>query len=192
MVKTVCVFCSSSEDLDESFYELASKLGSKIGQLKLKMIHGAGGIGLMRRLSEACLEQNGEVIGVIPSLLNKPGIVWTKHTELIITPDMKTRKETMRELSDAFIALPGGFGTLEELLEVITLKQLKYHSKPIVIINQNNFYSNLIKQFEQYYIQGFANAEYKKLYFVTEDIEEAINYITNYKHINIYDKYLKA
>lgn len=192
MIKTICVFCSSSEDLDNSYYDLARKLGSKIGQSKLRMIHGAGGIGLMRHLSEASLKQNGEVIGVIPELLNKPGIVFTKHSELIITPDMKTRKETMRNLADAFIALPGGFGTLEELMEVITLKQLKYHSKPIVIINHNNFYSNLIKQFEQFYEQGFANIEYQKLYYVTENIEDAINYINDYKHENIYDKYLKA
>lgn len=191
MIKTICIFCSSSEDLDDSYYNLANNLGNKIGKLNLTMVHGAGGIGLMKRLSEASIKQNGKVIGVIPELLNKPGIVWNNHTELIITPDMKTRKEKMRELADAFIALPGGFGTLEELLEVITLKQLKYHSKPIVIINQRKFYDALIKQFEVFFNQGFANPNYNKLFYITEDIDMAIEYILNYQHKNIYDKYLR-
>lgn len=192
MVKTVCVFCASSEDLAEEYYKLASDCGKIIGENSLTLVHGGGIIGLMGRISDSALKYGSHVIGVVPELLNKKGIVSDNQHELIVTADMKDRKEWMRNNSDAFIALPGGFGTLEELLEVITLKQLKYHSKPIVVINTNGFFDAILQQFEKFYSEGFANPNYSKLFYVCKSANEAIDYVLNYKHKNIYDKYLKS
>jgi len=153
MKKTICVFCSSSEDLDKKYYEVAEELGKKIGLQNFDLIHGAGDIGLMGVLMKSAAAAGCKVTGVVPERLNRANIVSDKHQTLVITADMKDRKEYMRSSSDVFIALPGGFGTLEELSEVITLKQLKYHSKPIIIINSYGFYDNLLKQFEVFYNQ---------------------------------------
>ncbi len=189
--ETICVFCGSSEDLDDTFYQTASELGNLIGQNNYNLIHGAGIIGLMGHLMFSAAKSGSEVIGVVPERLNKQNIVNDKMQKLVITGDMKDRKAYMRENSDAFIALPGGFGTMEELLEVITLKQLQYHRKPIVIINTNNFYAALLRQFETIFSNSFANNSYSSLYFVANSPIEAIDYIQNYRHTHIYDKYLK-
>ncbi|HQP04512.1 MAG: TIGR00730 family Rossman fold protein [Bacteroidales bacterium] len=192
MIKSICVFCASSEDLDELYYEKATEFGRALGRHKLNLIHGGGQIGLMGRLSKAALECSVHVTGIVPEALNKTGIVSEYDSRTIVTRDMMTRKARMRKLADAFVALPGGFGTFEELLEIITLKQLKYHTKPIVILNVNNYFKYLLLQFETAYNEKFANQQYKQLFLVTDDIEEAIQYIINYRHQNVYDKYLKA
>lgn len=191
MRKNVCVFCSSSEDLAEIYYDIAKKTGELLAKNDFKIIHGAGNIGLMGALMRSAASFNAKITGVVPELLNKNHIVNTIHQELIVTKDMKERKEYMRQNSDSFIALPGGFGTLEELLEVITLKQLKYHTKAIVLINAFNFYDKLLEHFEVMYSQNFTNEEYKNLYHVASSPENAIDYINNYKPVNIYDKYLR-
>ncbi|NLA23633.1 MAG: TIGR00730 family Rossman fold protein [Bacteroidales bacterium] len=190
--KAICVFCASSEDLDDIYYKKAENLGKTIAQTNFNLVHGGGMIGLMGRVSKAAIENGAKVIGIVPEALNIEGVVSDYDSEIIVTKDMMTRKAKMRELADAYIAMPGGFGTFEELLEVITLKQLKYHEKPIVILNFNKYFEHLIKQFEQAFKQNFANENYRKLYFISESIDEAINYIKNYKHENIYDKYLKS
>lgn len=191
MSKTICVFCSSSEDLDIKYYNLAKDLGKLIGISEYNLIHGAGSIGLMGVLMKSAAENGSQVTGVVPEHLNRKNIVNEDFQKLIITKDMKDRKEFMRNNSDVFIALPGGFGTLEELLEVITLKQLKYHSKPIIIINAYGFYDKLLNQFNEFYNQGFTNISYKALYYITNNLSDAFEYVNNYKPENIYDKYLR-
>lgn len=192
MKKNICVFCSSSEDLDDKYYNIAKEMGKQLGTNNYDLIHGAGSIGLMGVMMKNAVKAGCKVIGVVPERLNKANIVSDKYQELIITPDMKERKEYMRTNAEAFIALPGGFGTLEELLETITLKQLKYHSKPIVIINAYNFYEPLLQQFNVFYNENFTNESYKKLYHICETPKDALEYINNYKPENIYDKYLKG
>ena len=112
--------------------------------------------------------------------------------DVIITKDMMERKERMRDMSDAFIALPGGFGTLEEILEVMTLRQLSYHSKPIVFINTNNFFEFLLKQFEVSDQELFAKELYRELYFVANNSDEAMKYIENYKPVELDSKWFKV
>ncbi len=192
MMKDICVFCSSSEDLSEDYYVLADELGVLLGKNKMDLIHGAGTIGLMGALMKSAAASGCFVTGVVPERLNRKNIVSDKLQKLVVTTDMKERKEYMRSHSDAFIALPGGFGTLEELLEIITLKQLKYHSKPIVILNYKGFYDKLLEQFEVFYNEDFANPSYRELYFVAKTSTEAIDYIKKYVPKNIYDKYLGA
>ncbi|MDD2386600.1 MAG: TIGR00730 family Rossman fold protein [Bacteroidales bacterium] len=191
-MKDICVFCSSSEDLSEDYYILADELGVLLGKNKMDLIHGAGTIGLMGALMKSAAAAGCFVTGVVPERLNRKNIVSDKLQKLVITTDMKDRKEYMRSHSDAFIALPGGFGTLEELLETITLKQLKYHSKPIIILNHKGFYDKLLEQLEVFYNEDFANPSYRELYFVAKTSTEAIDYIKKYVPKNIYDKYLGA
>jgi uncharacterized protein (TIGR00730 family) len=191
MIKNICVFCSSSNDLAECYFNAAETLAELFSANDFNLIHGGGNIGLMGALMRRAAELNVEITGVVPEKLNQSYIVCNKRQKIVVTKDMKERKEYMRNNSDAFVAMPGGFGTLEELLEVITLKQLKYHTKPIVMINTYNFFNHLLEHFEETFLQNFANEEYRELYYVANTPIEAINYIKNYKYSNIYDKYLR-
>ena len=134
----------------------------------------------MGEVAASVKAHNGKVIGVIPKRLNIESVVKKDIDELIVVDNMRLRKAKIDEISDAFITLPGGFGTLEELLEIITLKQLSYHNKPIVILNINNFYSQLLVTFEGLYEQNFAKKEYRDLYKVVSSPEEALKYIESY------------
>ncbi|MDD3687061.1 MAG: TIGR00730 family Rossman fold protein [Bacteroidales bacterium] len=191
MKDKICVFCSSSEDLDQKYYDVAAKLGKLIAEQDYDLIHGAGTIGLMGVLMHSAASSGCLVTGVVPERLNRANIVSDEHQKLVITPDMKERKEYMRQNSSAFIALPGGFGTLEEVLEIITLKQLKYHNKAIVIVNSYGYFDHLLHQFDFMFDTGFAIEAYKSLYYIAQNPEDALNYIKNYRPENIYDKYLR-
>ncbi len=191
-MKTICVYCSSSEDLDKEYYQEAFRLGELLAENSFRLIHGGGIIGLMGHLLKAASKGGAKVTGVVPEKLNRPLIANSLEQKLIITDDMKNRKEYMRDNSDAFIALAGGFGTMEELLETLTLKQLKYHKKPIVIVNTKNYYDGILQQFDKMFSEKFASPAYRSLYQVTESSAEAIEYIINYKHTDVLDKYINA
>jgi uncharacterized protein (TIGR00730 family) len=186
----ICVFSSSSDAIDKEYFETAKELGILLGKQKLTLIHGGAKVGLMGALAKNVQQNGGKVIGIIPEKLKIKGVITETDDELITTPDMHTRKEIMRSNSDAFICLTGGFGTLEEILEVITLKQLKYHSKPIVFINTKNYFDSLLEMFEKAYSEKFALADFRKLYFVTKSPKEAIEHIMNYEYFEIRDKWI--
>lgn len=181
MNKVICVYSASSTAIDKIYFDAAEELGRKIAENSDILLYGGGLLGLMGAVAKAVHDNIGKVIGVIPKALNLKGVVYETCDELIITEGMRERKAVMDTKSDVFIALPGGYGTLDELLEIINLKQLKYHNKPIVILNINNFYDEILKQFEHIINQQFAKPEYKKLYFVTSNIQEALEYIESYK-----------
>ena len=181
MDKVICVYSSSSDFIDKSYFDLASELGRAIAVNRDILLYGAGMTGLMGATAKAVHAKGGKVIGVIPERLNQKGIVYEKCDELIVTRDMSERKSFMESNSHAFIALPGGFGTLDELLETITLKQLKYHNKPIVLLNTNNFYDPILNQFDCIIDQCFAHQESNMLYRVLSDVNEALDYIDTYK-----------
>lgn len=187
--KNICVFSSSSDAVPRVFFEATKELGRLISQNGYTLVYGGAQVGLMGEVAKAVHDHNGYVIGVIPEKLNKAGITYKKTDELVITKDMRERKSFIENKSDAFIALPGGFGTLEELTEIITLKQLGYHNKPVVILNVDNYYSPLLKTFEHIYECKFAKIEYKQLYFVADNPESAIEYIKNYKPLNQVNKW---
>lgn len=176
----ICVFSSSSNAIKEVYFSEAEQLGKLIAKNNHTLINGGANVGLMEAVTIAAREAGGKTIGVIPEKLIGRSLASENSHEVIVTPDMHNRKEWMRDKSDAFIALPGGFGTLEEILEVITLRQLEYHTKPIVFINTNNFFDNLFKQFEVSYNEMFAKDVYRELYFVAQNAEEAMEYIANY------------
>lgn len=190
MDKVICVYSSSSNSIDQVYFDIAAELGKAIALNKDTLLFGGGMRGLMGATATAVHQNGGTVIGVIPEALNQKGVVYETCDELIVTEDMRKRKSVMDARSDAFIALPGGYGTLEELLEIITLKQLKYHNKAIVIINENGFYDDLLKQFDRIIREQYAKPENSLLYHVTSDISDALHYISVYKPIELKDKWL--
>lgn len=185
----ICVFCSSSNAISDAYFKEAHKLGERIGHDNHVLINGGANVGLMEAVTVSASKSGAKTIGIIPERMIKRSLASDNSHEVIITPDMMTRKERMREMSDAFIALPGGFGTLEEILEVMTLRQLSYHSKPIVFINTNNFYDFLFKQFELSYTEQFAKDVYRDLYYVANSADEAMEYIQNYKEVQLDSKW---
>ena len=188
----ICVFCSSSNAISEKYFQEANKLGSLIGQGNHTLINGGANVGLMEAVTISARNARAKTIGVIPKRMIGRSLASNNSHDVHITKNMMDRKEKMREMSDAFIALPGGFGTLEEILEVMTLRQLSYHTKPIVFINTNNFFKYLFKQFEVSYQEMFAKDIYRDLYFVAKNSEEAINYIKNYKPFELDNKWFKV
>ncbi|MCX7710651.1 MAG: TIGR00730 family Rossman fold protein [Clostridia bacterium] len=180
MDKVICVYSSSSCSIEKVYFDAAGQLGKEIAVRGDILLFGAGMTGLMGEIALAVHRNGGKMIGIIPEALNVKGIVYETCDELVVTKGMRERKAIMDERSDAFIALPGGFGTLEELLEIITLKQLRYHNKPIVLLNTHGFYDKLIEQFEEILVQRFAKQESRNLYFVADQISKALEYIDAY------------
>lgn len=189
MNKNICVYSSSSEKLDRKYYDIAEKVGEKIAKRGDTLVFGAGMVGTMGATARGAKNAGGRIIGVIPEALNVKGILYEECDELYITPEMRSRKRMLDENSDILITLPGGFGTLEEVLEVITSKQLGYHSKPIVIFNYCGYYDNLLAQFEESYSQNFAKRVFSSIYYVTDDIDDMFDYIDNYKSEAVEDKW---
>ena len=173
-IRYICVFGASNSAIPKEHIEFAEELGAALAKNGFALVFGAGTTGLMGAAARGAHSEGGEIIGVIPKKLNVPGIYFEHCTERIETPTMHERKALMEDKSDAFIALGGGFGTLEELMEVITLKQLGYHSKPSVIVNINGYYDNLLAQFRRCVSDGFTNELFLGLYKVVTDVDGAI------------------
>ncbi len=190
-MKNICVFCSSSDVIDELYNENALELAELIVKEGLHLVNGGSKVGLMGVMARRVKELGGNSIGIIPQLIYDKGLACYSTENLIITKDMRERKEKLSAYADAFIALPGGFGTLEELLEVMTLKQLEVHQKPIVIMNINGFYNQLLEQFAIFYKHSFARSDYSRLYFVANNAPEAIDYIKNYRYKKLESKWYK-
>lgn len=180
MELSICVYCAKGENINELYFESACKLGEVMAEEGITLVYGGSSKGLMGTIARAVKESCGKVIGVRPKILDSKGETFDKCDELIITEHIRHRKMKMEELSDAFISLPGGIGTFEELLETITVKSLGYNDKPIVILNVNNYFDDLIKQIERSYAEGFANEGVRSLYYITQDVNDALNYIENY------------
>jgi uncharacterized protein (TIGR00730 family) len=180
MNQVICVYSSSSETIAASYFAVATELGREIARRGDRLLFGGGMTGLMGATARAVHQECGTVIGVIPKSLNRRNVVYEYCDELIVTEEMRTRKAIMDQRSNAFIALPGGYGTMEELLEIITLKQLHYHQKPVVIFNTTGFYDQLLGQFEQIIKLDFAKPDCRELYHVTNSVPEALAYIDSY------------
>ena len=185
----ICVFCSSSNAIPLHYFDEAAELGKLIGVHHHTLVYGGATVGLMHTVAEAARQAGAISIGVIPESIHNKRLSSPWDHEQIITPNMRDRKYLMRKRSDAFIALPGGFGTLEEILEVITLKQLQYHQKPIVFINTDGFFNSLFDQFERAYRESFSKEEYKSTYFIAANPAEAIDYIHNYQPTELIAKW---
>ncbi len=176
----ICVYCSSSDKLDDKYFSIAKKLGELIGSKGHDFVFGGGCVGLMGEVARNAKNNNSKIYGVIPEKLNQYNICYEGCDELVVTKNMRDRKQIMDELSDAFIALPGGFGTLEEISEMITGKQLGFHEKPLVILDIDGFYSPLFDFFEKMYKENFAKESCKNLYYITSSPEDALKYLEEY------------
>ena len=170
----ICVFGASSGRIAEVYIEQARELGKLLAQDGWACVNGAGSEGLMRAVSEGVLDEGGHVTGVIPKFMVDNGWCYDRLTEIIITPDMHTRKEEMSALCDAIIALPGGCGTIEELAEVITWRQLKIITKPIIILNTCGYYDHFIVMLTNAIEQGFMKASHDRLWKIANSPSEAI------------------
>lgn len=188
----ICVFSSSSNAIHDVYFHEAEKLGKLIATERHTLINGGANVGLMEAVTIAASKAGAKTIGIIPERLISRSLASENSHEVVVTSDMQDRKARMRDISDAFIALPGGFGTLEEILEVITLRQLSYHTKPIVFINTNGFFNNLFKQFEVSYNEMFAKEIYRELYFIAKNAEEALKFISEYTPVELDNKWFKV
>lgn len=188
----ICVFCSSSNAIDDVYFNDAERLGELLGMHGHTLINGGANVGLMESVTIAARKSGARTVGIIPERMQKRNLVSTYAHEVEITVDMMARKERMRQTSEAFIALPGGFGTLEEILEVITLKQLDYHRKAVVFVNTAGFFNPLFMQFEKGFVQNFSKTVYKNLYYIAASPEEAITYIENYNPGEVVTKWFKV
>jgi uncharacterized protein (TIGR00730 family) len=176
---TVCVFASSSSRIDDKYAVAAAELGILFARSKMNVIYGGGGIGLMGVLADAVLENGGTVTGVIPSFMNDEGWGHPHVSEMIVTSDMGERKRNMFARADAVVALPGGIGTLEELTEAITLKQLGLFRGPVVMLNTLNFYDPLIRLLEKMIEGNFMRNEHKDMWSVAGTPEDVLNALLN-------------
>ncbi len=180
MIDNVCVFASSCNFLDESYYKEAEKLGQLLSQNDMNMVYGGSCLGLMWACAKEVKAGGKRLIGIMPEKLRELDVYSDYCDEFYVTPCMRSRKAKMDEMSDALIALPGGFGTLEELSEMIVQKQLGYNQKAIVILNTNGFYNNLLKFFDDIIEQKFANKKAQNLYYVADTPEAVLEYLKDY------------
>ena len=173
-IKNVCVYSASSTKIAPAYFAAAEELGRLLAMRGINLINGAGSIGLMAATSNAALAEGGTVTGVIPRFMVEQGWNHTGLTKLVETETMHERKHLMAEMSDGVIALPGGCGTMEELLEIITWKQLGLYLKPIVILNVNGFYNPLLEMLQQAIDENFMRREHGSIWQVATTAEEAI------------------
>jgi hypothetical protein len=173
-IERICVYCGSSAGDDPTFTQAAEALGAALAREKMELVFGGGSCGLMGVVARAALAHGAKVTGIIPGFLDEREVALPTVTELQVVPDMHTRKRLMFEKSDAFVALPGGIGTLEELTEQLTWIQLGRHSKPLVIADIGGFWKPLLSLFAHMHNAGFIRPGYEVRYMVAERVEDVI------------------
>ncbi len=174
-VASVCVFCGSRVGNDSRYAEAARTLGQEIASRGMRLVFGAGSIGLMGIVADAAAEAGGEVVGIIPEFLRRLEVGRTESDQFIVTDSMHSRKQRMFEMSDAFISLPGGLGTLDETFEIITWRQLKLHNKPIVIWDVAGYWKPLSDLIDATIQNGFSAPENRKLFTMAETLDDVFS-----------------
>jgi len=172
MISSICVFCGSSSRVDEVYRRAAAELGEAIAKRGLRLVYGGGRIGLMGILADAVLAAGGDVVGVLPEFLRGLEVAHEGLSELRVVGSMHERKRTMFELADAFVVLPGGFGTLDESIEIVTWKQLGLHDKPVVVCDVGDFWRPLLALVGNVIEQGFAHPDHARLFTVVKTVSE--------------------
>ena len=178
-INNICIYCASSSKVAQEYNDAAYELGALLAKEGITIVTGAGSLGLMRQVEDGALGAGGKAIGVIPRFMVDQGWHHTGLTELRITESMHERKQMMADLSDAIIALPGGCGTIEELSEIITWKQLGLYFNPIVILNTNGYYDHFIAQLEKAVDEHFMGEIHKRIWSVATTPAEALEQIRN-------------
>lgn len=173
----ICVFGAASNDIGERFLSPGETLGRKLAERGHSLIFGGGNTGMMGAAARGMHERGDRIIGIAPSFFNVDGVLYPYCDEIIYTETMRQRKQKMEDMSDGFIVTPGGVGTFEEFFEILTLKQLRRLSKPIAILNLNNYYDPMLSMLRRAAETNFMSENNFRLFFVTDDIEQALDYI---------------
>ncbi|WP_374304373.1 TIGR00730 family Rossman fold protein [Ferrovibrio sp.] len=173
-IRSVCVYCGSSLGESQIYTAQAQILGRRLAENGIRLIYGGGRIGLMGVIADAAMKAGGEVVGIIPNHLHDWEVGHTGLTELHVVDSMHTRKRMMVDMSDAFIAMPGGVGTLDEFFEVVTWRQLKLHDKPIIVLNTEDYWHPLLALVEAVIERGFARRTTSNLFTVVDDAEAVV------------------
>lgn len=179
-IQSICVFCASSQSVDDIFKDTALELGQAIGKNGIDLVYGGASIGLMGCVARGVHEGKGKVVGVLPEFFKTKDIEYFEADELIVTRDMRERKAVMDKRSDAFIVLPGGIGTLEEAMEILSMRQLHLTEKPLVFIDTQGFYEGLHKTFEEMVDLKFAKPNIMDMYKMVPDPQSALDYLLSY------------
>jgi len=172
VIKNVAVFCASADGVNPVYRAVATELGQALAKRNIGLVYGGARVGLMQAVADGTLSHDGRVVGVIPEVLVNFEVAHQGLTELHITSNMHTRKAMMGERSDAFIILPGGFGTLEELFEVLAWQTIKIHSKPIVLLNTNGFYNTMLTFLDHCLAEGMMTPKKREILLVADTVEE--------------------
>ena len=178
-MKRICVFCASSSKVDKSYFDAAEKLAARLVSNGATIVYGGGGAGLMGCIADTAIEHGGHVVGIIPKFMTEVEWQHKELEEIHVVADMHERKKMLLEGTDALIALPGGSGTLEELLEAISLKRLGLYTKPIIILNVNGYYDPLIEMLEKSIRERFMSETHRKMWTVVSVPDEVMNAIEN-------------
>lgn len=178
---SVCVFCASSDVIDPAHRDLAERLGTALGQSGYDMVFGGADVGLMGAVARSAQAAGSRITAIIPQSMIDRGIAYTDAHELMAVNDLRDRKALMDARSDAFVILPGGLGTLEEALEALNLKFLRFHTKPIIFLDPEGFYAPLWSLLERYYAEGFSSRAVEQLYTRVRDCAAVIEYLRAYE-----------
>lgn len=176
-LKTICVFCGAKEGKDPKIAKLTSELGKEMSNKNIDIICGGSDCGLMGVVTKAVLAGGRKVIGVFPDILNGVELPYQGISSLLRTSCLPSRKQKMIDLSDAFLILPGGYGTLDEIFEVVVLRRLSANTKPIILFNYNGFWNYMLKQIDLMVDEGFIEEQEKNLFIIINNIDEFKNYI---------------
>lgn len=172
--KSICVYCGSSNAVRDEFKNSAFELGRLMGEAKIRLVYGGGRVGLMGRVADGCIVAGGEVTGIIPSFLSEKEVSHPQVTDLIVVETMHERKQLMVDRSDAFVILPGGIGTLDEFFEIVSWRQLRLHDKPIIVVDQLGYWSEMIGVIDKLVAEGFAQQAHRDAVVVVSTIEDAL------------------
>lgn len=189
-MKTVCVYCGSSDKMSNGYLQSARQMGAVIAKRGLIMAYGAGCTGMMGAVADGALEAGGEVIGVIPRMFTTPTLMHNGLSQLEIVDNMHIRKQRLVDISDAFVALPGGFGTFEELFEILTWAQIGLHNKPVGILNTQHYFDPLLTAIDHARTEGFIYAEHSSLLVCDEQPDALLDKMMQYEYPPGMEKWL--
>lgn len=180
-MRNVCVYCSSSDRLSPDFYRVATEFGRGLAERGLVLVYGGGATGLMGAVARGVKAGGGRVVGVIPGFMKARELEFREADELVTVSTMRERKQVMEERADAFVALPGGWGTLEEVMEILVLRQLAQHEKPTVFLNHGGFYDHLLAFFEHMVAAEFAKPANRTYFAVKDTVPDVFDHLHAYK-----------
>lgn len=190
-LQSIAVYCGARSGHDAIYEQEAYKLGQILADRSITLVYGGGNVGLMKQVADGCLANGGSVIGVIPKMLADLELAHPDIQKLYLTQSMQERKMMMAQLSDGYIAMPGGFGTMEEMFEVLTLTQLNYHDKPVGLLNVQGYYDPLLSWVEQSHQRGFISTNHSTLLQSAHDAEDLLSKLENTTFFSLKDELTK-